>query len=222
MKRIVTTFLAIFLALSDLMAAGPLLKSVQQPTIIPPTRTNWSIGPYKVYQDITNILKGDVYTDLQCAKTLPADEGAVRAIFATGGSNRLVYAVYGGACNFFVSKLYLADSQGNVLDVKEVEVTGVEAIVLKSFVIEGGVIKVYSIKPASTQSLAFADFGQKFTSFTGIRCDEEYVVDGSRFKLKKRTTYRPTTYTHRQMYAEGKYTFNIWDGTETVSKVQTF
>jgi len=223
MKRIIILLLSALLALPELMASGPLLKAVQQPTVLPPTRADAHPESYKTCQSLEGVLMGNVYTNLQCTKTLPAEEALVRAVYAAGGSKRLVYVLSSGeCCNYFVTKLYLADSQGNILDNKEVLVEGEYAIVLKDFVIENGVIKVYSIKPTTTQSLAFSDFGHKFTSFTGTRCDEEYVVDGNKFKLKKRTTYRAKTYTHSQIFADAEYKYKIWNGTETISKVQTF
>lgn len=222
MKRLFAIILFVIMTMSELIAGGPLLKAVQEPTVMPPTRANVKVS-YPTCLSATNVFKCNIYTDIQCTKTIPAEEGLVRAVFASKGNYRLVYvpfdAFYG---NFFVCQLFLADSQGNILDNLEVEVQGVSAIVIKDYVIENGVIKVYSIKPTSAQSLAFEDFGVKFTSFTGTRCDEEYIVDGNKFKLTKRITYSPVTYTYNQIYAGGKYTFKIWNGTETVSRVQNF
>lgn len=221
MKRLILFAIAVLLSISNLMASGPLLKAVQQAAVAPPTKTNWSRKNYKTFQAVPDNLNWYVYTDLQCKNTLPSEGGLVRATFSTGGSNRLVYVQYNAACNYFTAKLFLADSQGNVLDNLEVLAYG-DFSVVKDYVIENGVIKIYSIKPTSTSSLSFWDFGHKFTSFAGTRCDEEYVVDGNKFKLKKRTTYNTKTYTYSQIHPDEKFTFKIWNGSETVKNVQNF
>lgn len=108
-----------------------------------------------------------------------------------------------------------------MLDNLEVHAEGLFSVV-KDCVIENGVIKIYSIKPTSINSLSFANFGYSFSSFSGARCDEEYVVEGNRFKLKKRTMYYPKTYTYSEIHPDENYTFKIWNGAESVCNVQNF
>ena len=221
MKRFRLSVFIVFVLSQSSFASGPLFVAVQQAESTPPTRLGSYPDTY-FFKYCTDQLSGFVYDDLQCENLLPAETIVARAVFSAEGSNRLVYVMCDAECgNLITGKLYLSNTQGFVLDALDVYVDGLFCVI-KNFVIEDSKIKVYSIKPTSSESLSFWNFGSSFTGFEGERCDEEYLVEGFNFRLAKRVKYLPKNYTYEEIYDEEQYTFKIWDGGEIVSDVQVF
>lgn len=203
--------------------AGPLRDALEIKAGVPPTRAVIDEDTFRNYVNLVGKVKGVVYLDLQCKQTAEADEIHARARFAIPNSrNSLIKVQFAGVCdNFCVGRIFLSDPYGNILDVIETDIQAYPGIVAKNYTMENGRVQVYSIMPCSQATMLFDDFGHSFSTFEGIRCDEEYIVDGDRFRLVKRTVYAKKTYNYSDLYQPDIET-HIWEGGETVERVENF
>lgn len=224
-NNLLSIILALFTLSTSVSGAGPLKEALQIKAGIPTTRQGSDEATFQNYINLVEKIEGVVYLDLQNKQTARADEILARARFDIPGSdNCILYVQFDGLCdNFCVGRLFLSDNNGNILDIVEGTVEAYPGITTKKHTMENGRIQIYSIIPSTQNSLLFEDFGHSYSSFVGTRCDEEYVVDGDKFKLAKRTTYLKRNYYYSELNHSGKEIINrIWDGNETVESVTDF
>ena len=150
-------------------------------------------GPGCMLDNKNVIVPNRLYTDVQCAEYILADDYDTMPIgyakFKLPDSFYMLVVNLGNNIDYQTDELVLVDKNYNVTD----------ALVAS--------IVVITLKPVSSASLSMLEF----TQFTGQRIDETYKVVNGKFALVSTRKYKEKVYTYSQLSSK---TYNLWDGNE--------
>ena len=155
-------------------------------------------GPGCMLDNKNVIVPNRLYTDVQCAEYILADDYDTMPIgyakFKLPDSFYMLVVNLGNNIDYQTDELVLVDKNYNVTD----------ALVAKVYAFP---IVVITLKPVSSASLSMLEF----TQFTGQRIDETYKVVNGKFALVSTRKYKEKVYTYSQLSSK---TYNLWDGNE--------
>ena len=169
-------------------------------------------GPGCMLDNKNVIVPNRLYTDVQCAEYILADDYDTMPIgyakFKLPDSFYMLVVNLGNNIDYQTDELVLVDKNYNVTDALVAKVYAFPGTIVKQYYInEDGSIVVITLKPVSSASLSMLEF----TQFTGQRVDETYKVVNGKFALVSTRKYKEKVYTYSQLSSK---TYNLWDGNE--------
>lgn len=169
-------------------------------------------GPGCMLDNKNVIVPNRLYTDVQCAEYILADDYDTMPIgyakFKLPDSFYMLVVNLGNNIDYQTDELVLVDKNYSVTDALVAKVYAFPGTIVKQYYInEDGSIVVITLRPVSSASLSMLGF----TQFTGQRIDETYKVVNGKFALVSTRKYKEKVYTYSQLSSK---TYNLWDGNE--------